>query len=192
MEQWHCLERLTCRRCDYVWDRNKDRMFKDPYAFFRCTKCGGNLDGLLHFCPNCGDKIRWPAIPECEVSGEWWLSKVVSQKFMDEIAERVRLTCPQCIARLQIYPSQVGEEVYCSICKHTFSASCVAAPEGGKSLSQAKCKEIFVALLDAQDHGMAVFQSRTTIAERFGVTKDQVRQIEQEGIARGWPPLGNG
>jgi hypothetical protein len=50
-------------------------------------------------------------------------------------------------------------------------------------------KEIFMALVDAQDHEMTVAQSRQFIAKRFGVTEDQVRQIEREGLDRLWPPL---
>ncbi len=50
-------------------------------------------------------------------------------------------------------------------------------------------KEIFQALVDAQDQEMNVAQSRKFIAERFGVTENQVRQIEREGLDRQWPPL---
>jgi hypothetical protein len=50
-------------------------------------------------------------------------------------------------------------------------------------------KEIFLALVDAQDHDMTVAQSRKVISERFGITEAQVRRIEQEGLAHGWPPL---
>ena len=56
-------------------------------------------------------------------------------------------------------------------------------------LAEAQCKEIFEALVDAQDHAMTVAQSRQFVAARFGVTKDQVRQVEREGLDRLWPPL---
>lgn len=49
--------------------------------------------------------------------------------------------------------------------------------------------EIFHALVDAQDQEMGVPQSRKMVAERFGVSEHQVRQIEQEGLERQWPPL---
>ncbi len=49
--------------------------------------------------------------------------------------------------------------------------------------------EIFQALVDAQDQEMGVAQSRKFIAERFGVSEMQIRQIEQEGLDRQWPPL---
>jgi hypothetical protein len=50
-------------------------------------------------------------------------------------------------------------------------------------------REVFLALVEAQDQGMAVEQSRKVIAERFGVTEGQVRKIEREGLDKGWPPL---
>ena len=36
---------------------------------------------------------------------------------------------------------------------------------------------------------MTVPQSRKAVAERFGVTEQQVRRIEQEGLHGSWPPL---
>jgi hypothetical protein len=55
--------------------------------------------------------------------------------------------------------------------------------------AETRRKEIFMALVDAQDHAMTVAQSREFIAQNFGVTEDQVRQIEREGLDRLWPPL---
>lgn len=59
----------------------------------------------------------------------------------------------------------------------------------GSTLPEDRRKQIFLALVDAQDHEMGVTQSRQLIAERFGVSEGQVRQIEQEGIEGQWPPL---
>jgi hypothetical protein len=56
-------------------------------------------------------------------------------------------------------------------------------------LSELRRKEIFEALVDAQDHEMAVSQSRNLIAERFRIKETEVRQIEREGLDRQWPPL---
>ena len=56
-------------------------------------------------------------------------------------------------------------------------------------LSEERRKEIFLALVDAQDHEMDVSQSRKLVAQRFGATEKQVRQIEREGLDRLWPPL---
>jgi hypothetical protein len=50
-------------------------------------------------------------------------------------------------------------------------------------------KEIFLALVEAQDQEMPVAESRTAIAERFGITQSQVLLIERQGIDNGWPPL---
>ena len=50
--------------------------------------------------------------------------------------------------------------------------------------------EIFLALVEVQDTGtVSVAQSRRLIADRFGVTEKQIRQIETEGLDRQWPPL---
>jgi hypothetical protein len=55
--------------------------------------------------------------------------------------------------------------------------------------SEAQRREIFEALVDAQDHDMTVSQSRELIAQRFGVTEAELRQIEREGLDGQWPPL---
>ncbi len=56
-------------------------------------------------------------------------------------------------------------------------------------LPESQRKEIFDALVDAQDHEMSVFHSRELVAKRFGVTEAKVREIEREGLDRQWPPL---
>jgi hypothetical protein len=63
------------------------------------------------------------------------------------------------------------------------------AQETGKTLPEARRKEIFLALVEAQDQEMPVDVSRKVVAERFGVSEDQVRQIEREGLDNDWPPL---
>jgi hypothetical protein len=52
-------------------------------------------------------------------------------------------------------------------------------------------KEIFQALVETQDQepDLGVVGSRKRIADRFGVSESQVKQIEQEGLDREWPPL---
>lgn len=57
-------------------------------------------------------------------------------------------------------------------------------------LSEPVRKEIFSALVDAQDHEMSVEQSRKVITEKFGISDSQLRKIEREGIEQQWPPLG--
>jgi len=56
-------------------------------------------------------------------------------------------------------------------------------------LPEARRKEIFEALVDAQDQRMGVAQSRKHIAERFAISESAVRAIEQEGLDLQWPPL---
>ena len=58
-----------------------------------------------------------------------------------------------------------------------------------KHLSEDERRAAFLALVEAQDGQMAVAQSRKAVAERFGVTEQQVRRIEREGLDENWPPL---
>ncbi len=58
-----------------------------------------------------------------------------------------------------------------------------------KPLSEDHRKEIFLALVDAQDHEIDVAQSRRLVGQRFGISEGQVRQVEREGLDRRWPPL---
>jgi len=65
----------------------------------------------------------------------------------------------------------------------------MSQPAEQESLSEARRKEIFVALVEAQDHAMTVPQSRKAVAEWFGLDEGQVRRIEREGLDHHWPPL---
>jgi len=58
-----------------------------------------------------------------------------------------------------------------------------------KPLPVPRRKDIFLALVEAQDHGMSPAESRKVVGERFGVSEGQVRQIEREGLDNDWPPL---
>lgn len=59
----------------------------------------------------------------------------------------------------------------------------------GEQIPETRRKEVFLALVDAQDHEMTVTQSRKLIAEKFSLSEHQVREIEREGLDRQWPPL---
>jgi hypothetical protein len=48
---------------------------------------------------------------------------------------------------------------------------------------------IFRCVVAAQDRGISVPSSRVEVAHQFGVTEDEVKAIEQEGLDRQWPPL---
>ena len=50
-------------------------------------------------------------------------------------------------------------------------------------------REIFQALVETQDVIADVPRSRQMIAKKFGITEAALRQIEEEGIERQWPPL---
>jgi hypothetical protein len=56
-------------------------------------------------------------------------------------------------------------------------------------ISEERRREIFLALVEAQDKSMGVAESRKFVAEQFSVTELQVKQIEREGMNSGWPPL---
>lgn len=57
------------------------------------------------------------------------------------------------------------------------------------SLSEERRKEVFRALVDAQDNEMSVAQSRKVIAQRYALTDRQLLSIEREGSEKQWPPL---
>jgi hypothetical protein len=48
---------------------------------------------------------------------------------------------------------------------------------------------IFRALVEAQDRGASVYQSRKEVAGQFGISDSMLRRIEQEGLGHDWPPL---
>jgi hypothetical protein len=61
--------------------------------------------------------------------------------------------------------------------------------EGHEALSEDSRKEVFLALVDLQDHESDVAQSRRLVSQRFGISESVVRQIEREGIDCQWFPL---
>jgi hypothetical protein len=63
------------------------------------------------------------------------------------------------------------------------------AQDKDTELTEAQRKEIFLAVVDAQDHDLSVAESRKLVAERFGITVEQLRAIENEGLKQQWPPL---
>jgi len=58
-----------------------------------------------------------------------------------------------------------------------------------QELTEDRRKEIFFALVDAQDHEVDVADSRRLMVQRFGVSESQVREIERQGMENEWPPL---
>jgi hypothetical protein len=59
-----------------------------------------------------------------------------------------------------------------------------------QQLTEERRKEIFFALVDTQDHEIDVANSRSLMAQRFGVSESQIRKIAREGMENKWPPLG--
>ena len=57
------------------------------------------------------------------------------------------------------------------------------------NLSELVRKEIFSALVEAQDQEMPVAQSRREIARRFSISEEELRAIEREGLDNNWPPF---
>ncbi|HVK14997.1 MAG TPA: hypothetical protein VM597_40030 [Gemmataceae bacterium] len=52
-------------------------------------------------------------------------------------------------------------------------------------------REIFAALVAAQDVAKSMHEAKQGVVARFGVTWQAVDRIEQEGLTNGWPPLGD-
>jgi hypothetical protein len=59
-----------------------------------------------------------------------------------------------------------------------------------KRLTVGQKKEIFRSLVETQDLGeMSVADSMKHVCQLFGITEHQLRQIQEEGINKEWPPL---
>lgn len=55
--------------------------------------------------------------------------------------------------------------------------------------SEAGKKDLFLRLVETQDGGSSVVESRQRMATEFGISVDAVLTIEREGISNRWPPL---
>ena len=63
-------------------------------------------------------------------------------------------------------------------------------PMRAKRLSLQQRREIFLALVNTQDQNtMSVAESRQSIIKEYKITDVQLRQIEEEGSDKDWPPL---
>jgi len=59
-----------------------------------------------------------------------------------------------------------------------------------KRLTTQQRQEIFRALVATQDEGvMTVPESLQHVMKQFDITETQMRQIQDEGIDKEWPPL---
>jgi len=56
-------------------------------------------------------------------------------------------------------------------------------------IAESRRREIFAALVAAQDAGAPVTRSRSEVADQFDLTREEVVAIEREGLDNDWPPL---
>ncbi|MBY0513035.1 MAG: hypothetical protein K2P78_03885 [Gemmataceae bacterium] len=60
----------------------------------------------------------------------------------------------------------------------------------GAELTEQRRREVFAALVAAQDAGVGVRASREQVAQQYGIDAETVGEIEDEGLDGGWPPFG--
>jgi DNA-directed RNA polymerase sigma subunit (sigma70/sigma32) len=58
-----------------------------------------------------------------------------------------------------------------------------------KTLTVKQRKVIFHALVEAQDRGNGVVESKKQVAAEYHITREQLDLIEKEGLDKDWPPL---
>ena len=58
-----------------------------------------------------------------------------------------------------------------------------------KTLTVKQRKSIFHALVETQDKGVAVIESKKKVAAEYHITREQLDLIEKEGVEKDWPPL---
>ena len=58
-----------------------------------------------------------------------------------------------------------------------------------KSLTVKQRKSIFHALVETQDRGLAVADSKKQVATEYHLSREQLDLIEKEGVDKDWPPL---
>jgi hypothetical protein len=57
------------------------------------------------------------------------------------------------------------------------------------TLPEERRREVFIALVAAQDGGLSVLASREKIVAEQGVSSKDLLKIEKEGLQNQWPPL---
>ncbi len=65
----------------------------------------------------------------------------------------------------------------------------MANAEVEQPLAEPERRAIFLALVQAQDGGASVADSRKLIGKLFVVSEQTVRRVEREGLDHAWPPL---
>lgn len=69
------------------------------------------------------------------------------------------------------------------------AALLLAEDNPAKKFSLDQRRRIFLDLVSAQDAHVAVAVSRQTVMSEHGLTDEQLKAIEEEGIDKEWPPL---
>jgi len=57
------------------------------------------------------------------------------------------------------------------------------------TLPEDRRRDVFAAIVAAQDGGLKVAASHKHVAAEYGITTAQVQVIEREGLEAQWPPL---
>lgn len=58
-----------------------------------------------------------------------------------------------------------------------------------KTLTTELRKKIFLSLVEAQDAANSVRKSYEMVTEQFDISEEELREIEEEGLDKEWPPL---
>ena len=58
-----------------------------------------------------------------------------------------------------------------------------------RELHEVDRREIFVRVVGMQDGGATVGDVRASVAAKYGLSADDIVEIETEGISKQWPPL---
>jgi hypothetical protein len=58
-----------------------------------------------------------------------------------------------------------------------------------KTLTVRERKSIFHALVETQDSGVSVTESKKKVAAKYRLSRGQLELIEKEGLDKDWPPL---
>ena len=58
-----------------------------------------------------------------------------------------------------------------------------------KTLTIKQRKSIFSALVEAQDQGWDVTESKMLVAAKYHISREQLELIVKEGLDKDWPPL---
>jgi predicted transcriptional regulator len=73
--------------------------------------------------------------------------------------------------------------------EHLANQNDEARPMTTKTLTVRQRKSIFHALVQTQDSGIPVAESKKKVAAEYRLSREQLELIEKEGVDKDWPPL---